>query len=144
MQEECVKMVAKSGSRNTVMKRLNKPLPPVLWLKRKAKVKYVPARHDTGGCALLVSLLTLHEQNPTSVDFPKEEIYTRAEALQITKKPFSGGTTQTGPYHYDGLSNMVYLLQGNPPLVAKYKKYCFRLTTRCEITGLAVAKQMHA
>jgi hypothetical protein len=89
-----------------MLQRLRGPKPPKVWLERKKKGEYVPARHDTGASALLVALY-LHERSvheEDNVGLSKEELYNKAEGLQITKNPFSGGSTQTGPYHYDGWS----------------------------------------
>lgn len=73
----------------------------------------------------------------------KDELYAMAEELNITKNPFSGGTTQTGPYLYDGWSNMSNLLCGDPALVQKVKGKRYKLTRSCDIAGYPVAKAMH-
>ena len=143
LKDECIKHgLAKSGSRVDLILRLNGPWPPKIWLKRKEKGEYVPNGHDTGGCAILVAMLLLHQEEPHTIDFSKDEVYVKAESLRITKNPFSGGTTQTGPYHYDGWSNMKNLLEGDPPLVVKKKKR-FRLTKSCDISGYPLAEAMH-
>lgn len=74
----------------------------------------------------------------------KEELYVKAEALQITKNPFSGGTTQTGPFHYDGWSSMSKLLNGDPPLVVR-RKGLYKLTRNGgDLSGWVLAKAMHS
>ena len=174
LQEECVKCgLSKSGAHADLVARLQGPKPPSLWLQRKNQGEYVPARYNCGATAILVAMLLLHQEHPQVSDgFPRDQIYVRAEAICITKNPFSGGTTQTGPYHYDGWANMKFvsklhttitsrhtndtcpliffyfgicfpqLLQGDPPLVAK-KKNRFRLTKSCAIAGFPLAEVLH-
>ena len=127
LQARCVEYgLPKGGKKQDLIDRLRGPKPPKVWLERKKKGEYVPERYNTGGTALLVALY-LHEREVGSeaLGMTKEELYPRAEELEISKNPFSGGTTQTGPYHYDGWSNMAKLLKGDPPLVVqkKHKKY---------------------
>lgn len=135
--------LAKSGTRKVLLERLRGPHPPKLLLKRKQKGEFVPERHNVGGSALLVALY-LHEREVghDNAGIIKEDLYTKAEELNITKNPFSGGTTQTGPYHYDGWSNMAKLLIGDPALVIK-KKYKFKLTSSNDIAGREIAKAIH-
>ena len=144
LQEKCVEYgLKKSGTRDNLVERLHGPKPPALWLARKLKGEYVPARYDSGATALLVALFLLEQQGgPTGNGMTKEEVYVKAEELEITKNPFSGGTTQTGPYHYDGWSNMGKLLVGDPPLVLK-KKNRFFLTRSSDISGYPLAEQLH-
>ena len=143
LKQECDKYgFPKSGSRDAMIAKLIGPKPPNVWLKRKLRKEYVPPRHNVAGTAILVAMFLLHEEQPDSTDFSKEEIYVKAEALNIKKNPFSGGTTQTGPYHYDGWSSMKELLKGDPPLVTKNKNR-FRLTRACEISGYPLAAAMH-
>jgi hypothetical protein len=73
----------------------------------------------------------------------KEELYPKAESLQITKNPFCGGTTQTGPFHYDGWSSMKSLLEGDPPLVSRSRGR-YKLTRNSDIAGYQLAEQLHA
>ena len=100
-------------------------------------------RHNVGGSALLVALY-LHEREVghETAGIIKENLYTKAEELNITKNPFSGGTTQTGPYHYDGWSNMAQLLIGDPALVIK-KNNKFKLTSSSDIAGREIARAIH-
>lgn len=135
--------LAKSGSIAALVARLKGPRPPPAWLKRKAAKEYVPQSYNVGSTALLVALY-LHETEvgEARAGISKDDLYVKAESLEITKNPFSGGTTQTGPYHYDGWANMKYLLNGDPALVVRQKgKY--RLTRSCDIAGFEFAKQMH-
>eukprot|EP00980_Cylindrotheca_fusiformis_P002269 scaffold523_cov101-Cylindrotheca_fusiformis.AAC.7 len=98
LEQECLRHgLSKSGTRDKMVERLQQPRPPLLWIQRKQKGEWVPARHDVAGTALLVALWLLHQADPSSEDFSRNEVYIRAEALCITKNPFSGGTTQTGP-----------------------------------------------
>lgn len=112
LRARCVELgLAKSGTKSQMLERLTGPKPPKVWLERKKRGEYVPSRYDTGASALLVALY-LHERTvseESNLGLSKEELYSRAEALQITKNPFSGGTTQTGPYHYDGWSKSAQL-----------------------------------
>ena len=81
--------------------RLLKPRPPEIYRTRKKRGLYVPARLDTASTALLVAIQILQDEAPASEDYighTKDELYTLAENLDIKKDPFSGGTTQTGPY----------------------------------------------
>ena len=153
LQEECIKYgLAKSGKLVDLINRLHGPKPPQVWVERKTKGEYVPRTHDSGGTALLVALLLLEEEedkeqgrssrNQQHPGFDKDTVYMKAEELCITKNPFSGGTTQTGPYHYDGWSSMKYLLNGDPPLVVK-KRNKFRLTRSCGLSGYTLAKGLH-
>lgn len=95
------------------------------------------------GTAILVALY-LHEKEvgQGAAGLEKDELYCKAEGLNISKNPFSGGTTQTGPYQYDGWASMSKLLHGDPALVTKVKgKY--KLTRSCDIAGFPVAQSMH-
>ena len=129
-----------------LIERLNGPHMPKVWLTRKRKREYVPARHDCGARALLVGLYILEKDatdaGPDHKRVSKNELYVKAEELEITKNPFSGGTTQTGPYLYNGWSNIGKLLKGNPPLVL-LKKGRYMLTRSCEIAGYPLAKTTH-
>lgn len=98
LEQECIRHgLSKSGARDKLVERLLQPRPPKLWVQRKAKGEWVPSRHDVAGTALLVALWLFHQENPSANAFSKNQVYMRAEALCITKNPFSGGTTQTGP-----------------------------------------------
>jgi hypothetical protein len=99
LEQACIKHgLSKSGASDKLVERLLKPHPPSLWVQRKNKGEWVPARHDVAGTALLVALWLLHQEYPSQEDgFSKNQVYVRAEALCISKNPFSGGTTQTGP-----------------------------------------------
>jgi ERCC4-type nuclease len=144
LQEACTTAaLAKGGTRKVLLERLRGPHPPKLWLKRKQKGEFVPSRHNVGGSALLVAL-HIHEREVgyDNAGIIKEELYTKAEELNITKNPFSGGTTQTGPYHYDGWSNMAQLLIGDPALVIK-KTHKFKLTSSNELAGREIARAIH-
>jgi hypothetical protein len=148
LETMCVKVgLPKTGNRLKLLERLRGPHPPKVWLQRKQK--FVPERYNVAGTALLVALY-LHERRQ-QVGLPdtgaaggmtKDELYPAAEALNITKNPFSGGTTQTGPYHYDGWSSMGKLLKGDPALVIM-KMGRYKLTRSCDIAGYPVAEAMH-
>lgn len=145
LQDECAAAgLPKTGSREDLVARLEGPRPPKLWVKRRRMKQYVPERHDVAGTALLVALY-LHETDvgANDVGLEKSQLYTKAEGLNITKNPFSGGTTQTGPYHYDGWSGMAKLLVGDPALVIK-KKNRYKLSRSCDIAGYKIAEAMHA
>eukprot|EP00546_Thalassionema_frauenfeldii_P010324 CAMPEP_0178910248 /NCGR_PEP_ID=MMETSP0786-20121207/8991_1 /TAXON_ID=186022 /ORGANISM="Thalassionema frauenfeldii, Strain CCMP 1798" /LENGTH=723 /DNA_ID=CAMNT_0020582477 /DNA_START=293 /DNA_END=2460 /DNA_ORIENTATION=+ len=146
--------VSSNNKKTDLIARYRGPHPPKVWLRRKEMKQYVPQSYNVGSTALLVALY-LHESeeeeeqqqqqdnnnnnNSTTapvvvVGLTKEELYSKAEGLNITKNPFSGGTTQTGPYHYDGWSNMRHLLSGDPALVVRVNGR-FRLTRSCPIAG---------
>ena len=132
-----------SGKRPDLIKRYRGPHPPKVWIRRKQRNLHVPARFNVAGTALLVALY-LHERKTGELDkgMKKEELYTLAESLDITKNPFSGGTTQTGPFHYDGWSAMPSLCNGDPALVVKTKGR-YKLTRSCDLAGWNLAKGMH-
>lgn len=142
LEEACVTSgLAKTGSKRELIARLNGPRPPRLWVERKLKGEYVPQSHDVGSTALLVALY-LHECETGKAEMTKDELYEKAEACEITKNPFSGGTTQTGPFHYTGWANMDSLLKGDPPLVVK-KKGRYKLTRNSNIAGYQLSEQLH-
>ena len=146
LQEACKAAgLAKSGTRADLISRLKGPRPPKLWLARKRKGEWVPERHNVGGSACLVALY-LHERDeagPNDPGMTRDELYVKAEDLSITKNPFSGGTTQTGPYHYNGMSGFdKNTLKGDPALVVK-KKGRYKLTRSCEIAGYGIAQAIH-
>lgn len=145
LQKQCEAVgLAKSGSKAVLMERLNGPHPPPEWLDRKLAGQYVPFSYDSGATALLVGLYLLEKERGTGHDgfFEKDVLYSKAEELCITKNPFSGGTTQTGPYHYDGWSNMSKLLEGDPPLVLR-RKNRFKLSRCCSTAGYQLAIALH-
>jgi hypothetical protein len=148
LQKKCVESgLPKTGAKAALIQRLNGPFPPAAWVKRKQKGEYIPARHDTGATALLVGLWLEQRKILIPSDFKgmaKEELYILAESLNISKNPFSGGTTQTGPCHYDGWSNMKGLLNGgDPPLAIRLKGGRYKLSCNCETAGFQLAEAMH-
>lgn len=148
LKDQCTEWgLAKSGTKDAIIARLLGPRRPDLLLERKASGNYTPDQHDIGANALLVGLL-LHQCPRGRLDenfegLTKDPLYVLAEGLEITKNPFSGGTTQTGPYHYDGWSNMANLLKGDPALVYQLKGRRFKLTTSGPIAGVPIAKAVH-
>jgi hypothetical protein len=144
LKKECVERgLSKSGTVGEIKARLNGPHPPKIWVRRKQAKQYVPARYNVAATALLVAL-HLHEKNADKDDpgMTKEELYVKAEELEITKNPFSGGTTQTGPYLYDGWKSMAPLLKGDPALVIlSHRRY--KLTRSSELAGCTFAEAMH-
>jgi ERCC4-type nuclease len=146
LKEECTRLgLTTTGSKAKLIEKLTGPRPPLVWLLRKNRGLYVPARVDTAPTANLVAIQILQDKH-VSGDFKggtKDEIYNLAEGLDITKNPYSGGTTQTGPFHYDGWSSMGKLCEaGDPPLVIKKKSH-YRLSESTDISGLALARGMH-
>jgi len=136
-----------SGGKTELLARYRGPHPPKVWLKRKQTGEYVPKSYNVGSSALLVALY-LHEERSNKQQqqqrgMTKEELYVLAESLSITKNPFSGGTTQTGPYHYDGWSNMKFLLHEDPALVIRIKNKRYRLTRSCDTAGYGIARAVH-
>jgi ERCC4-type nuclease len=144
LKKKCVECgLSKSGTVGKIRARLNGPHPPNVWVRRKQAKQYVPARYNVTATALLVALY-LHEKNADKDDpgMTKEELYIKAEELVISKNPFSGGTTQTGPYLYDGWSSMAPLLKGDPALVILYRRR-YKLTRSSELAGYTFAEAMH-
>jgi hypothetical protein len=105
----------KTGTKAKLIERLSGPRPPVIYCKHKKKGRYVPACDqgvpDNGSTALLVAIQILQDSAPEGSSFTKDEIYLLAEGLEITKNPFSGGTTQTGPYRKFFFFIVCFLLQ---------------------------------
>jgi hypothetical protein len=144
LRRKCVEYgLPKSGTISDMKARLNGPHPPNVYLRRKQAGQYVPKSFNVAATALLVALY-LHEQDAGEGDpgMTKEELYVKAEELDITKNPFSGGTTQTGPYLYDGWSSMGPLLTGDPALVILSRKR-YKLTRSSELSGYFFAEAMH-
>ena len=144
LRRKCVECgLSKSGKVCDMKVRLNGPHPPNVYLRRKQAGQYVPKSFNVAATALLVALY-LHEKDAAEGDLgmTKEELYVKAEGLHITKNPFSGGTTQTGPYHYDGWSSMKPLLTGDPALVIFSRKR-YKLTRSSELAGYSFAEAMH-
>jgi hypothetical protein len=102
LQQKCVEYgMAKTGTKKQLINRLQGPRPPEVYILRRKGGLYVPKTPDTGATALLVAIQILQDQETTGnnrVGFTKDELYTLAETLEITKNPFSGGATQTGPF----------------------------------------------
>mmetsp|Transcript_17996 Transcript_17996/g.44458 ORF Transcript_17996/g.44458 Transcript_17996/m.44458 type:complete len:880 (-) Transcript_17996:89-2728(-) len=142
LQQECVKFgLSKTGKKADLIDRLNGPRPPSVLLERKAKGCYVPSRYNTCATALLVALYLEQEKNgPEWKGMTKEELYALAEALNISKDPFSG--VQTGQFKYDGWSSMSELRGGEFPLVL-LKRGHFRLTAGTDISGYPLGKALH-
>jgi hypothetical protein len=146
LQKQCVEYgLTKTGTKAMLIERLNAPHPPKVWLERKQRKKFVPTRHDSCATAILVGLY-LHERDHGNDDayvgMTKEELYTQAETLDISKEPFSGGN-RTGPYDYDGWSSMAKLIQGEDPALVTKKKGRFKLTRSCSIAGYPLAEALH-
>lgn len=142
LQQECAKYgLVKTGKKADLIDRLNGPRPPAVLLERKSKECYVPSRYNTCATALLVALYLEQEKNESDwKGMTKEDLYALAEALDISKDPFSG--VLTGQYKYDGWSSMSDLRGGEFPLVV-LKRGRFRLTTGTDISGYPLAKALH-
>lgn len=144
LRRKCVEYgLSKSGKISDMKARLNGPHPPNVYVRRRQAGQYVPKSFNVAATALLVALY-LHEKDAAEGDpgMTKEELYVKAEELDITKNPFSGGTTQTGPYLYDGWSSMKPLLTGDPALVILSRKR-YKLTRSSELAGHSFAEAMH-
>jgi SAP domain len=77
LQAKCSEVgLAKGGSKENLIERLRGPKPPQVWLDRKSKGEYVPARYNTGASALLVALY-LHERqaDENALGLTKPELY---------------------------------------------------------------------
>jgi hypothetical protein len=146
LKEECEKYgLPKTGKKSELIARLDGPRPPKAWLQRKKANLYVPARYDTCGSAILISIW-LHQRQQSNVDtwkgLEKEDILTLAESLKISKDPFTG--TGKGLFNYDGWSCMGPLREGQSPLIWRQKGGFFKLTTiGGDISGFQVAEAMH-
>ena len=87
LKAECEAVgLKKSGTRDECIQLLKGPRPPAVWLERKRMKEYVPPRHNVAATALLVAL-HLHEQaaGPGDSGMTKDELYVKAESLNITK-----------------------------------------------------------
>jgi len=87
LKAECEAVgLKKSGTREECIQLLKGPRPPAVWLERKRMNEYVPPRHNVAATALLVAL-HLHEQasGPGDPGMTKDELYVKAESLNITK-----------------------------------------------------------
>ena len=122
LQKECVECgLPKTGKKADLIERLNGPRPPKAWLERKKKGYYVPKRYNTCATALLVGLFLEQRKDETGwKGMTKEELYSLAEGLNISKDPFSG--VATGPFKYDGWSSMSDLRSSEIPLVVLKKR----------------------
>jgi hypothetical protein len=146
LKEECEKYgLPKTGKKSELVARLLGPRPPEAWLQRKKANLYVPARYDTCGSAILVSIW-FHQRQQSSVDtwkgLEKEDIITLAESLNISKDPFTG--TGKGLFNYDGWSCMGPLREGQSPLIWREKGGFFKLTTMGgDLSGFQVAEALH-
>jgi len=129
-----------AGKKADLIARLRAPsLKPSL-LARKRDGLYVPSKANSNNVAMLVSML-LHD--PENKGLSKEAIVQMSEQSQISENPFAGGTTQTGPYIYDGWSGMSTLKKGEVPLVVQ-KDCKYRLSaTDKERGGVAMATDYH-
>lgn len=141
--KECLQFgLTKSGSRNDLIERLQGPRPPTLWIERKTKGHWVPARPDSSGTALMVALLLLHQEFPSETEgFRKADICKKADALNISREPFVGGKKSFGQF-YDGWSSCAYCKK-DPALVEKGKNFKFRLTKQGQYAGYPLAEQLH-
>ena len=98
LQSKCEEYgLPKTGKKRDLIDRLKGPKPPKEWLERKKKGEYVPSRQNTAATAILVALY-LHEKAHGNGGMTKDTLYAKAEGLDISKNPFSGGTTQTGKF----------------------------------------------
>ena len=105
LRERCVELgLKKTGSKSKLIERLLDPTsrPPPIYRMRQERGLYVPAKIDTASTAILVAIQIKQDGAPVGVEkyagATKDEIYVLADKIDIKKDPFSGGTTQTGPY----------------------------------------------
>ena len=105
LKKKCVELgLKKTGSKTELIERLLDPTnrPPHIYRLRQERGLYVPTNLDTSSTAILVAIQI--KQDGALVGFEKyagatkDEIYVLADKIDIKKNPFSGGTTQTGPY----------------------------------------------
>lgn len=145
LKKKCMEVgLNTGGTKNELIDRLKGPWPPTVWVERKKKGLYVP-KYNTGAMAILVAL-HLHESainDENALGMTGAQLFAEAEGLQISQNPFSGGTTQTGPYHYDGMSSLKGLLKGDPALVIQTRGRHYKLTRSCDLAGYNVAKACH-
>jgi hypothetical protein len=93
----------KSGTKLELIARLQDKSnrPPEVYCLRKQLGLYVPVRIDTSSTAILVAIQIKQDIAQAGTDYSgatKDELYALCEALEIKKDPWSGGTTQTGPF----------------------------------------------
>ena len=88
LKKQCEeKGLPKSGTKVQIIKRLNGPLPPRLWLKRKQEGQYVPQSYDCGATALLVALyLTERESSSVGLGVTQEDLYMKGKVNNIAKR----------------------------------------------------------
>jgi len=150
LREKCGELgMKRSGKKADLVERLMDETnhPPEVFRLRQKRGLYVPTKLDTGATAVLVAIQIQQDAAPAGIyeyaGGTKDELYVLADATDIKKDPFSGGTTQTGPYHYDGWSCMKQLKEpADPPLVIE-KKGRYRLSTTGDVSGLKLARAMH-
>mmetsp|Transcript_9283 Transcript_9283/g.10605 ORF Transcript_9283/g.10605 Transcript_9283/m.10605 type:complete len:1128 (+) Transcript_9283:51-3434(+) len=149
LRGKCVEYgMKKSGSKSELIARLldKSNRPPEVYLLRKKRNLYVPVRIDVASTAILVALQIKQDLARAGANYSgatKDEVESLCDPLNIKKDPWCGGTTQRGPYHYDGWASMAPLIQpGDPPLVIKSKGR-FRLSTTGDVSGLKLARAMH-
>ena len=93
----------KSGTKLELIARLQDKSnrPPEVYCLRKQLGLYVPVRIDTSPTAILVAIQIKQDIAQAGTDYSgatKDELYALCEVLEIKKDPWSGGTTQTGPF----------------------------------------------
>ncbi len=105
LRDKCEQLgMKKTGSKAEMIERLLDTCnhPPAVYCMRKQRNLYVPANLATAPTAILVAIQI--EQDNASIGaekyggMTKDEIYIMAEKIDVTKNPFCGGSTQTGPY----------------------------------------------
>lgn len=146
LEDECVRIgVKKSGNKDELKARLSDPKqrPPSIVVERKNRPEhYVPIKANGSSAAVLCAILTLDGDAATSPGWSKDQIWARAEALDIKETPFAGGTTQTGPFLYDGWSCVSDLMSGEVPLITR-KNNLYKLTTASDVAGKPIATALH-
>jgi hypothetical protein len=104
LKEKCAEYgMKKSGTKAEMIARLQDKSnrPPEVYCLRKQRKLYVPSRIDTSPTAILVAIQVKQDIAQAGTVYSgatKDELYALCEALEIKKDPWSGGTTQTGPF----------------------------------------------
>jgi len=146
LKNKCTEFgIARNGTKDELIARLldETNRPPEVYLLRKNRALYVPARVDVAATAILVTLQIKQDLAQAGANYAgetKDEIVALADPLNIKKDPWCGGTTQTGPYHYDGWASMGKLKESDMVIFSRSR---FRLSTTGNVSGIKLARAMH-
>ena len=101
-----------SGSKDDLITRLRFNYVKPCMKSRIQHSYYVPDKQRSNNTNILVSLL-LHDHG---AGITKDDLFNICDESGISENAFSGGTTQTGPFIYNGLAGLKKLTGGEVPL----------------------------